>query len=478
MKNKKFSVLLDISLATLGHKGGIPHDTRVMVTLFSMLPEVDLTLLIYDPGGATLTHRFTGKRATLLEQLVNQALYLESLTSHRTVVSRNPFLRQIQKIWYVYNLFFKRTINTEKLLDTFKEVIMRQTLSYSIDLKDLKTANNWDILAASLGNSVMYTRSLFALPQPKLDTGDFDFVIFEDVRPLRVSKRTIKLVRYHDIIPLIRPDLVGHARSFIKWHFIGLKACSKDSIFICNSEPTKNDLLTYIPELENRVYVIPYPVASHFYFDSRTELLPQIVEQRWCSATGVKGPVNKVNHQTKYILHVATIEPRKNLINLIKAFNFLQKQYNDTLLMVVGNLGWQFEPILKAMYPLVRTGRLVHLEEVAPDELRLLYSHALAVCFPSYYEGFGLPPLEAMACGAPVVLSDIPAHRWVAADAGVYCNPYDPESIAEALSAILDDPFLRDSLKEKGKLRALEFSMDKVAYQWLALFEELKGSSG
>ena len=91
--------------------------------------------------------------------------------------------------------------------------------------------------------------------------------------------------------------------------------------------------------------------------------------------------------------------------------------------MIVGSPGWKYEPILDAMRNLIERGELVHLEKVPSEEMRVLYTHAEAFVFPSNYEGFGFPPLEAMQCGAPVIASDIATHRWVLGDAALVLQP-------------------------------------------------------
>jgi glycosyltransferase involved in cell wall biosynthesis len=177
-----------------------------------------------------------------------------------------------------------------------------------------------------------------------------------------------------------------------------------------------------------------------------------------------------------YLLMVSTIEPRKNHAALVRAFELaLARHPSDLRLMIVGAPGWNFTEAFQAMAPLIRRGRLVHLENVPLAELRVLYSHAEAVVFPSLYEGFGYSPLEAMCCGAPVIASDIAAHRTTYGDAVLYCDPYQIESIASAIErlCLADDDTLRSDLIARGEQRARRFRVRAMTAPWQALLHEL-----
>jgi glycosyltransferase involved in cell wall biosynthesis len=131
------------------------------------------------------------------------------------------------------------------------------------------------------------------------------------------------------------------------------------------------------------------------------------------------------------------------------------------------------------MRTLVEQGALVHLENVAADELRTLYAHAEAFVFPSFAEGFGYPPVEAMAAGTPVIASDIPTHRWVLGDAALYCDPYDASSTAAAIHRVVagdESPALRAQLIARGHVRARQYALDHCAAQWLNLLDRLHGT--
>jgi hypothetical protein len=177
-----------------------------------------------------------------------------------------------------------------------------------------------------------------------------------------------------------------------------------------------------------------------------------------------------------YLIMVSTIEPRKNHIALVRAFeSLLARHRTDLRLLVVGSIGWKAKSILQAMKPLIRRGRILHLTEVPLNELRVLYSHAVASVFPSFYEGFGYPPLESMCCDTPAIVSEVSAHRWVYGEAAYYCDPYRVDSIAQAITQVClrSNPDLRAELIDHGRRRVARYRAPAVALQWRALLEEL-----
>ncbi len=170
----------------------------------------------------------------------------------------------------------------------------------------------------------------------------------------------------------------------------------------------------------------------------------------------------------RFILFVGSIEPRKNLISLIKAYSILpediKKRYK---LVVVGFSGWKNKKILKEMK---RQG-IIYKGYVKEEDLAKIYNLADLLVYPSLYEGFGLPPVEAMACGCPTVVSGVSSLPEVCKDASFYVNPHDFTDIARGIIAVLSSRYIRDELKEKGLKRAKDFSWEKTAKQILSLVE-------
>jgi glycosyltransferase involved in cell wall biosynthesis len=185
-----------------------------------------------------------------------------------------------------------------------------------------------------------------------------------------------------------------------------------------------------------------------------------------------KAEEEKASPSGNYILFVGSGEPRKNLLGLLKAYLLLPEYVKkDFQLLLIGYKGWGNQEIVERMDQL--KGRVHYLGYLTNEELAALYRGASCLVFPSFYEGFGLPPLEAMACGCPAVVSDVASLPEVCGDAAYYVNPYDVESIAEGMYKVLTDEDLRRSLIEKGLERAKLFSWEKCAKEHLEVFEEV-----
>jgi len=177
----------------------------------------------------------------------------------------------------------------------------------------------------------------------------------------------------------------------------------------------------------------------------------------------------------RYFLFVGTVEPRKNLGTLLDAWRIVKSRTPDWAfkLLIAGGHGWNCEPADVQARRRGVEADVVALDYVTHEDLPALYRTAEALVFPSLYEGFGLPLLEAMACGTPVVASTAPALPEVVGDAGLMCDPHDAEDIARAMMRINDDRQLRDSLVARGFERIKLFSWRKTAEETLALYRKL-----
>ena len=164
-----------------------------------------------------------------------------------------------------------------------------------------------------------------------------------------------------------------------------------------------------------------------------------------------------------YILFVGAIEPKKNLGRLIDAYTCLD---TDMKLVIVGKKGWLWEEEIGKLEALfgkgfARKNRL--LEYVSKKDLMYLYHGAFCLVFPSLYEGFGLPPLEAMSLGCPVITSNLASLPEVCGDAAIYVDPYNSDDIRQAIEKLIDNPQMQLQLKEAGKKRVELFSMENYA---------------
>ncbi len=166
----------------------------------------------------------------------------------------------------------------------------------------------------------------------------------------------------------------------------------------------------------------------------------------------------------RYALHVGTVEPRKNVPTLLAAWRLLRARGIDPPpLVLCGGWGWKAEAVRQEIAAAAREGWAVHLGYVGPGELAALYAGAELVALPSFYEGFGLPAIEALQAGAPLVASDLPVLREVAGDAALYAPPDRPDLWADLISELLADGSLREEMRRKGRARAREFDWRRAA---------------
>lgn len=192
------------------------------------------------------------------------------------------------------------------------------------------------------------------------------------------------------------------------------------------------------------------------------------------------------NAPERYALHVGTLEPRKSLPTLLAAWRLLrsrvhvapearQHQHRAPALVLCGGLGWKSDGLKQEIDQAQAEGWLVHYGYLPDGQVAALYRGALLVAMPSIYEGFGLPAVEAMGFGVPLVLSDIPVLREMAGDAAIYVPPEKPEAWAEALARVLGDEPLRADLARRGRERSRRFDWRTTAEQTIAVWRAAAG---
>jgi glycosyltransferase involved in cell wall biosynthesis len=181
--------------------------------------------------------------------------------------------------------------------------------------------------------------------------------------------------------------------------------------------------------------------------------------------------ISKFGIEGEFILFVGTLQPRKNLVRLIEAFSKINRK--DLRLVVIGKKGWNFEEILAAPKKFSIEGKVLFLDYVSDEELPSFYKNALCFVLPSLYEGFGLPVLEAMKYGCPVLTSNISSLPEAGGNAAIYFNPEDVSDIAEKIDKVISDSKLRDEMVKKGYNQIKKFSWEKTARETLKVLEDL-----
>ena len=179
-----------------------------------------------------------------------------------------------------------------------------------------------------------------------------------------------------------------------------------------------------------------------------------------------------------FALFVGTIEPRKNIPTLLSAFQQLLDHYHPEIdLVLAGAPGWLTDEVRGLVGRLGLTGRVFFLGRVSDEELVWLYNSARIFVWPSFYEGFGLPPLEAMACGAPVIASNVSSLPEIVGDAGLLVDPTNVDELTVAMWRLLSDEALRQELIAKGQVRVARFSWERAARETLELYRRVAGQA-
>lgn len=225
------------------------------------------------------------------------------------------------------------------------------------------------------------------------------------------------------------------------------------------SEYSKRDLVETYGIPEEKVVVTYDGVGSHFApADSRE------TEMAVAGKYGIRG---------KYVLAVGNLQPRKNLVRLMAAYTRLRQARPDIdhKLVIVGRKAWKFSPVLAFATQSKWADEIIFTDYVPDEDLPALYSGAEAFAYPSIFEGFGIPPLEAMACGTPVVVSDRSSLPEVVGDAGLKIDPYDVEGLAAALATLILEPKVKLYFREKGLQQAAKFRWSDTAARTLAVYE-------
>ena len=165
-----------------------------------------------------------------------------------------------------------------------------------------------------------------------------------------------------------------------------------------------------------------------------------------------------------YSLFVSTLEPRKNILTLIEAFEYLKINYHiPHQLILVGKKGWKYQDILEKIETSNVKEDIQQLDYLSDELVALFYNQAAAFVYPSYYEGFGLPILEAMTLGAPVITSNTSSLPEVGGEAALYINPHDYYELAQTMLKVIDNSTLSKEMIDKGKKQAQKFSWEKTA---------------
>jgi glycosyltransferase involved in cell wall biosynthesis len=266
------------------------------------------------------------------------------------------------------------------------------------------------------------------------------------------------VITIHDLNFLHYPDfLTTESRRYYNDQIEA--AVNRAEHIMTDSEATRQDVIKMLNIPPENVTTILLGISEHF---------------RRVSDEKIDAFISQHNLMRGYILFVGTFEPRKNLKGLLRAYAQLRVDLRDAPpLVIAGRPGWLDESIYELAASLKLGEHLRWIEDFSHEDHPTLYSGAGVLCLPSFYEGFGFPPLEAMACGTPTVVADRASLPEVVGDAGLLIDPDRPASIADALCKVLTDSELAASMVERGYAQASKFQWHETAQQTLAIYQRV-----
>jgi len=259
--------------------------------------------------------------------------------------------------------------------------------------------------------------------------------------------KTPYVVMIHDVSYRARPRFTS-PRNFALQNILGWLTALRASAVTTPSHFSRREVARLYPWLRDRIVVTPNAVKSAFY-----PRPPAEVEQ-------VK---RALDISAPYLLFVGTPQPRKNVARVIEAFLAATREGEHVQLVIAGKSTPTLERLRRAHQAAFASGRVVATGYVSDDDLACLYSGCIALVFPSLYEGFGIPVLEAMACGAPVITSNTTALPEAAGEAALLVDPEDTAAIAAAMRRMLDEPELRAALRARGFAHVKRFTWARTA---------------
>lgn len=315
----------------------------------------------------------------------------------------------------------------------------------------------------------------FYFPQPgwprKLFVLYWEFIYHTFVLPMAIRRQKLALVHYtaphssyltallpstpnvltiHDVIPFLHPEWFTPVmrRRIQRWY---RQSIARATHIVVSSSQTNADLVAYLQ--------VPPEKATLVYL-----------------GTSLVEPLEALPYAEDYILVVGTLEPRKNLDTVLLAYSLLSRQMPAyPQLYIVGRQGWGELRLEEKIAELHLQDKVKILGFVSDEQLALRYSQARMLVYPSLYEGFGFPVIEAMKCGCPVITSNLSSLPELAGDAALLVNPLEVEEITQAMLRVIGDPQLAQQLRTKGRIRAALFSWERCARQMIAVYRQLLG---
>ena len=303
--------------------------------------------------------------------------------------------------------------------------------------------------------------NLFFERDDLFDANDIYHSLFHPVpKQVRANKKLKPILTVYDLIAVLYPSFFNNKTNQLVKNI--LSSIDEDVWVTCISQATKDDLCNYLPLLNpDKVFVTHLAASDLFY---------QCLNQEDISAVKSKFAIP----ECAYILSLSTLEPRKNIAQTIRCFARLieQEAINDLSLVLVGTKGWDFDDIFNEITRNPKLHNKIIITGYVPDnDLAALYSGAMMFVYPSFYEGFGLPPLEAMQCGVPVITSNTSSLPEVVGQAGIMVEPTDDAALCQAMLDIYRSSEMREKMSAASLMQARKFSWQKCAEQTVEVYQ-------
>lgn len=409
------NILYDISILGMGH-----NHNRAQTGIFRVVEHVAYGLAASSECNLSFC---SSHSLANLSQVIG---YLETSPAFTDVPLNRPNLPN--NLYENISGVIKK-INGQPEVE-FTHKVLRRALYYSLRLlgKTVKPLNIKELSAVDLFHSPF-------LPFPKF---------------IKAAKNTKRIITVYDLIPILYPQFFAFGEDDLIKRVVN--NIEQNDWAICISNSTKNDLCEYRKDLDpQRVFVTHLAASELFYPCDDAEKI---------SAVKKKYEIPDV----PYILSLNTLEPRKNMAHTIRTFARMVEQENikDLSLVLVGTKGWLYSEIFDELSknPALKN-RIIVTGFADNDHLAALYSGALAFVYPSVYEGFGLPPLEAMQCGVPVITSNTSSLPEVVGEAGIMVSPTDEDALCQSMLDVYKSADLRKSMSRKSIEQARKFSWEK-----------------
>lgn len=317
---------------------------------------------------------------------------------------------------------------------------------------------NTSVRSIDIPNKILEaSMRLFHVPRADRETTDIVYSPHFNILPAPLHAK--RIVTFHDLSFVHFPEFYSLRKRFFHWQQAYRAHAARADALIAISEFTRRDLITTLGVSEERVHTI-YPGINPFYEHRRPHDEDMVRVGR------------DPRLAQPFILFVGTVEPRKNISGIIKAFDIIKQnpRHRDLRLIIAGNNGWLYATILRDAAHAQWAKDILFWGAASHEELRVLFNRAEVFVYPSFFEGFGLPPLEAQVCGTPVIASNRSSLPEVLGESALLVDPWSHEELVHALHLVLTKEPLRKDLIARGYENSKRFSWERASTELLHLF--------